>query len=328
MEISLKEFKERFYNDLIDIHWRHWSALGVSTHVRPERHWIIDLEPLLISSLAIGLNDNRLLSSSLEWLIKNGAWLNLSRLRRILRVFMEPFPGQEEPIITPEMFKLLIDTYNKNARNKIMYKKAESYKAEDNKVQKYKTIFSNFRVRNVVTKPKLRGPSLLQILLRGFFGVDAHVEILIYLLVSDGGNSNSIARETFYDQKNIYRILERWANAQMVTKVSGNKTALYSLNRKKGLIEAIGLKELPKYLNWTCTFLFLNRLGIALSTIPWAEDEYLLSSVFRDLSNEAKSIGKVLNVKVPEPGLYSGKKYFTPFGLGILNILKQLKRSS
>ncbi len=84
MEASLREFKGKFYNALLDIHWKHWTALGVASHVKPEKTWIIDLEPLIVSTLAIGLQDKRLLSSSTEWLIKNGEWINLSRLKRIL----------------------------------------------------------------------------------------------------------------------------------------------------------------------------------------------------------------------------------------------------
>jgi len=328
MELSLKEFKERFYNDLIDIHWRHWSALGVATHVKPERHWIIDLEPLIVSTLAIGLYDKRLLSSSEEWLIKNGEWMNLSRLKRIMNFFMEPFQGMKAHLITPEIFGLLVDTYNKNARNKITFKKVEPYGTEDNKIKEYKSIFNNFRVRGVVTEPKLRDSSLLQILLRGFFGVDAHVETLIYLLVNDSGNSNFIAKEIFYNQKNVYNILERWTDVRVVTKISGNKAASYSLNRKKELIAAVGLKGMPSYLNWTRTFILLDRVAVALSTSPWSEDEYLLSSLFREFSREAKSIGRVLNVKVPEPASYLGKQYFGPFALGTLKILKQLRRST
>ncbi len=328
LELSLKEFKERFYNDLIEIHWRHWSALGVSTHVKPERKWIIDLEPLIVSTLAIGLTDKRLLSSSLEWLIKNGEWMNLSRLKRIMNFFTEPFPGMKEPLITPEIFGLLVDTYNKNARNKINFKKVEPYGTEDNKIKEYKSIFNNFRIRDVVTEPKLRDPSLLQILLRGFFGIDAHVETLIYLLVNDGGNSNFIAREIFYNQRNVYSILERWKEVQIVIKISGTKAASYYLIRKKELLSAVGLKGMPSYLNWTRTLIFLDRLRMALSTSPWSEDEYLLSSLFRDFSGEAKSIGRVLDIKVPDPVSYLGKKYFGPFALGVLNILKQLRRSS
>lgn len=327
MELSLKEFKERFYNDLIEIHWKHWTTLGVASHVKPEKYWIIDLEPLIISTLAIGLSDKRLLSSSLEWLIKNGEWMNLSRLKRIMNFFTEPFPGMKEPLISPEIFGLLVDTYNKNARNKITYKKVEPYGTEDNKIKEYKSIFNNFRVRNVVTEPKPRNPSLLQILLRGFFGIDAHVETLIYLLVNDGSNSNFIAKEIFYNQRNVYSILERWKEVQIVTKISGTKAASYYLIRKKELLSAVGLKGMPSYLNWTRTFVVLDRIAMALSTPPWSEDEYLFSSLFRDFSKEVKSIGRVLNIKVPEPDAYLGKQYFVPFALGVLKILKQLRRS-
>jgi hypothetical protein len=324
MELSLKEFKERFNNDVIEIHWRHWSTLGIASHIKPERRWIIDLEPLIVSTLAIGLHDKRLLSSSLEWLIKNGAWMNLSRLKRITNFFTEPFPGMKGPLVTPEIFELLIDTYNRNARNKIAYKKVEPYGTGDNKSKEYKTIFNGFRIRGIVTEPKLRGPSLLQILLRGFFGVDAHVETLIYLLTNDSGNSNFIAKEIFYNQRNVYSILERWNEVQIVIKISGTKAASYYLIRKKELLSAIGVKGLPNYLNWAKTFIFLDRLATALSTPPWSEDEYLLSSLFRDFSGEAKSIGRVLSIKVPEPGSYSGKLYFGPFALAVLKMIKQL----
>ena len=67
MEASLREFKEKFYNALLDIHWKQWAALGVTSHVKAEGKWIIDLEPLTVSTLTIGLHDKRLLSSSTEW---------------------------------------------------------------------------------------------------------------------------------------------------------------------------------------------------------------------------------------------------------------------
>src|SRR4030066_590231 len=97
MEASLREFKEKFYKVLLDIHWKHWTALGVASHVKPEKTRIIDLEPLIISTLTIGLKDKRLLSSSIEWLIKNGEWINLSRLKRIVKVFSERLPELKAP---------------------------------------------------------------------------------------------------------------------------------------------------------------------------------------------------------------------------------------
>ena len=95
---------------------------------------------------------------------------------------------------------------------------------------------------------------------------------------------------------------------------------------EKELLYAIGLKEMPNYLNWTRTFLLLDRLAKALSSLPWSDDEYLLSSLFRDSFNEAKSIGKSLHINTPEPAHYPGKQFFSPFALGVLNILKRLAR--
>ncbi|OGP93653.1 MAG: hypothetical protein A2156_15910 [Deltaproteobacteria bacterium RBG_16_48_10] len=90
------------------------------------------------------------------------------------------------------------------------------------------------------------------------------------------------------------------------------------------MLHAIGLKEIPKYINWTESFLLLDRLAKALSIPPWSDDEYLLSSLYRDLFNEIKLIGKSLNINIPEPVHYPGKEYFSSFTLGVLKILKGL----
>jgi hypothetical protein len=326
MELSLKEFKEKFFNALLDNHWKHWTALGVASHVKSERMWIIDLEPLIVSTLTIGLQDKRLLSSSIEWLIKNGEWINLSRLKRIVKVFSERFPGLTEPPFSPGILELFVEAYNKTAPNKLAFGKFDSCGSEENVINEYKNFFNAFRIRNVTTEPKLHHSSLMQLLLRSILGVDARTEILIYLLVKGSGNSNSIAKEIFYNQRNVYTVLERWSRAQMVIKVFEQKIPRYSINRKKELVQAIGLKEIPKYLNWTKTLFFLDRLAKALSISPWCDDEYLLSSLFRDLFIEGKSIGKSLNINIAEPFHYLGKKYFSPFALGVLNILKKLTK--
>jgi hypothetical protein len=326
MEIPLKEFKERFFDTLIEIHWRQWTALGVASHVAPEKTWTVDLEPLIISTLIIGLHDKRLLSSSIEWLTKNGEWINLSRLKRIVKVFSERMPELKAPTLYPEILELFIDTYNRSARYKIKYPRMDSYNAKDNVMNEYKAFFSRFKVRNVTTAPKLQLPSMIQLLLRSIFGVDARTEILIYLLTHEGGNSNSIAKEIFYNQKNIYTILERWSHAQMVTRMSDQKILGYSLNRKKELLLAIGLKEMPNYLNWTKTFLLLDRLAKAISIPPWSDDEYLLSSLFRDSFNEGKSIGRLLHINIPDPTHHPGKQFFSPFALGVLGVLTKLKK--
>jgi hypothetical protein len=326
MELSLKEFKEKFYDDLIEIHWRQWTALGVASHVKPEKKWIIDLEPLILSTLAIGLRDKRLLSCSVEWLIKNGEWMNLSRLKRNFTIFTEHVPGLKGPSLTPKIFELFVSIYEKASHKKIVLGRYDSYGSEEDVIKEYEKFFDAFKIRNVTTEPKLQQPPLIQLFLRSLFGVDARTEILIYLFANASGNSNSIAKEVYYSQRNVYSILEKWSRAQMVTKISEQIIPRYSINRKKELLYALGLKKIPNYLNWTRTFLLLDRLAKALSIPPWSEDEYLLSSLFRDLFKESKLIGKSFNLDIPEPVPYPGKGYFSPYASGILRLLKRLSR--
>jgi len=324
MELSLKEFREKFYDGLIEIHWKQWTTLGVASHVKPEKKWMIDLEPLILSTLAIGLHDKRLLSSSVEWIIKNGEWVNLSRLKRNLRNFTEQVPGLKVPSLTYEIFELFASVYEKTTHKKMKLGKYESYGSAENVIGEYESFFRTFKIRSVTMEPKLQQPPLIQLLLRSIFGVDARTEILIYLLANASGNSNSIAREICYSQRNVYSILEKWSRGQIVTKISEQKMPRYSINRKRELLHALGLKEIPNYLNWTRTFLFLNQLARSLSILPWSEDEYLLSSLFRDLSKESKFIAKSVNLNIPEPVQYPGKRYFSPYASGILRLLKRL----
>ena len=281
---------------------------------------------LLISTFVLGLEDKRLFTSSFEWLVQNGEWLNLSRLKRIVELFIKPFPGSEVPLVNPEAFNAFLEKYNKLTRGRITFQPFDSWITEENLIKEYKKIFNNFKLRDVVIKPRIQHRSLLQLLLRSVFGVNAHVEILIYLLAHESGNSNSIAKEVFYNQKNVHTILARWTQAQIVIKISEKKAAYYFLRRRKEFLGGLGLKEVADYLNWTRTFLLLGRLAKALSSPGLSQDEYLLSSLFRDYLNEAKSLGLSLKIAIPDPDLYPGKRYFAPFATALLSILRELKK--
>ena len=104
MGLSLAEFKTRFTQGFLEVQWKHWSALGVASHVEPEERWLIDIEALTVSTLIAGFQDTRLLNASIEWLIKNMDWLNLQRLKRIARTFTEPLPKLSSRIDSLDVF--------------------------------------------------------------------------------------------------------------------------------------------------------------------------------------------------------------------------------
>jgi len=324
----LKEFKNKFIENLIEIHWKHWTALGVASHVNPERHWIIDLEALIISTLVVGLHDKRLLSASHEWLIKNGKWINLFRLKRIAKIFMATSIGPNDHLISQEELYITSTALQKFGSKKIFFKSlahTDHDQLAANMVKENNAVLKSSKTRGVVTEVKIIQPALLQIMLRGLFGIDARVEVLIYLLFHEAGNSNSVAKDIFYDQKNIYRILETWAKTGIVNIIKGGRASTYSLRNKEVWYSVIGIKEKPLFLNWIRTFLVLDKLLKALSTSPLSDDQYLLSSFFRDLLNDFKTIAKPLNVQFPDPLLYPGPEYFDPFSSTMLNVLNDLK---
>ncbi|MBW2040035.1 MAG: hypothetical protein JRI46_10680 [Deltaproteobacteria bacterium] len=328
MEISLKEFKERFADGFLEVHWRQWSALGVASHVRPEEKRLIDLEALALSTLTLGLEDTRLLNAAVEWLIKYGEWLNLPRLKRIAKIFMRPLPEEKTQVrslIEPPVFELLGNTLQRFDQKRWTAEKSGDQELREASAREYETFFSNFQMRGIVTEPVLQRPSLLQLRLRGIFGIDARAEVLIYLMSHEGGNSNAIAKEVFYVQKNVYRILEKWHKAGFLTKVKGPKAGAFIFERKNEWLNALGLRAIPTYLNWVQIFLFFNQIVKVLSVPPWSEDEYVLSSLFRDALNDVKRLGGYLDISVPEPDQFPGASYFSPFALKILEMVERLK---
>lgn len=314
--ISPTEFRENLKEKLLELHWRQWSTLGVFSHIE-ETENIIDLEALIISSLLIGDYDKRLLSSSLEWIKKNGEWVGVSRIKQIGRFFSRV----DKQLKRSFVHKVLIEYISGILKDGCVSKDLERLN-EENISGDYKNVLLSLENRDVTVEPLIQKYPLLQLYFRGIFGVNARTEIFLYLLLEGKGNSNRIAREIYYDQKNVYRILKRWAMAGFLGEETRKKETIYFL--KSGRELAGDIKPRGNYINWCRVFYFFSRLLIAAGTEPWAGDTYLLSSLFRDVSEEAGVIGRYFNVPLPEDNLYKGEEFFSPFASALLEILERI----
>ena len=329
MQISLKEFKERFSEGFLEIHWRQWSALGVASNIRPEGKYIIDLEPLVSSTLCVAPKDTRLFRAAIEWLTQHGEWLNSQRLKAVAKAFVSHVTELRPPLeslIEPAVFRKLGSILPRLDSRWWSNGRLAQEKTGEKLPPEYEAILTDFQARGVTTKPVIQNPPLLQLRLRAVFGVDARVEIFLYFLGHNQGNSNSIAKEIYYDQKNIYRTLEKWHKAGILAKTREGKAGVFTFESKGKWLHALGLEKVPSYVNWTQIFIFLNWILKALFVPPWCEDEYMLSSFFRDMLNDAKRVGKYLGISVPEADQYPGTSYFSPFALKVLEIIECLKK--
>jgi hypothetical protein len=323
---SPEEFKENLLDGLLSIYWKQWTTLGLSSRMEEESTWIIDLEVLIISTLFIGRFDKRLISGSIEWILQNEEWVNTSRLKRIGQFFSEKDKQLQDGLLPEQlihvMSKLFSDSRDSKANNEQTIFNEELLKYLPSE---YREVLRGISLRGVITEPLLSKPCLLQMNLRGIFGINARAEILIYLLLSEEGNSNQIANEIHFDQKIVYRILEKWVDAGFAGKEETGRESIYFLQRKKGIMELLFPEKIPSYINWYEIFFFFSKLYKALNNSKYSNDKYMLSSLFRNMQDKAKSIGRIFNVTFPEDKLYEGTSFFKPFTSRMIDIIDRIK---
>ncbi len=291
----LKEFKEKFTEDFLSLHWRQWSALGFFTHEKTEEKWVIDPEALIISTLSLR-GEKRLLEGCKQWCEKNRAWISTSRLRRIAREFSKPQPRVKRTPLSQNL-RILQD-----------FLKGKGKKPE----------------KEVISQPSLNSPSLLLLKLRAMFGPEARSGIFLCFLLGMRGNSYEIAEMVHYDQKRVYQVLKAWEKAGLLESSQGGREKKYWLSHGEIWKEILGLKALPPFLNWPRIFLLLHRINLALREEIW-QNPYLLSSLFKDIYSDVRGAFQPLGMRFPKPEDFPGEEYFLPFSQALLDALTRLK---
>ncbi len=291
MKNSLENFRHSLRESFLELLWRQWRPLGVASH-GPESARPIDLEALALATAMAAGQDSRLWDSALQWLSRNREWLNWARLKRMAVPFTRPDEWLKQPLIPDDRWRQVVAMLDPMVGKRLP---AENVRKAD----------------RVLTPPRLRKPSLLQLLLRGIFGVNARAELILFLLASGKGNSNQIARESHYDQKNIYVILERWAQAGFVDKEKRGRQNVYSL--KQGFAFLLPAETGLKFWSWEPLFLTFGRLFIAVHAEPWKTDSYLLSSLFRGLHGDISPLARMAGIALPSLRFTRGRSFSPPW---------------
>lgn len=312
----LTGFKETLKEKLLELHWQQWCTLGVSSYVKETKN-IIDLESLIISSLLMGNYDKRLLSACLEWIKNNKEWVSVSRIKQIGKYFSQVDPGLKKSLVPKALIECIPLLLTVGIPEKEFKKLDDQHIPED-----YKNILLTLEDRGVTAAPVVQKYPLLQLYFRGIFGINARTEIFLFLTFEEKGNSNQIAREIYYDQKIVYRILKKWTASGFTSEEPREKETLYFLKTGRELAKNIKIRG--RYVNWCRIFYFLSRLLTFASTEPWVNDAYLLSSLFRDVSGEVAIMGRYFNILLPENNLFKGENLFSPFAAALFKILDKM----
>lgn len=248
--MSLKDYRNRLRNSLLDLAWGEWTALGVAGHSKATSAYVIDVEALILFTVFIGRYDERLFDSMQDWLQGNGRFVNTQRLGALAK--RNGFPYQKE---------LAYVAANLNSfENKSKWKRiADSIKISDGEKAEplFKDIPLTTRQKNdpIALKYGLKrnryeaagkiagytdGTASLMLKLRGLFGVNSRVEAMLLLLSEHCCKNQEIASRSGYSWRSVQDILFEMKFGGIVQTTVSKKFRVYSLQNKEHWLEVLG----------------------------------------------------------------------------------------
>ena len=242
MDTSFLEFRAYILDRLLDLLWRQWSALGVPGRTTTEERRVVDPESLLLLSMTIGRYDARLFDEILDWLVVNGAFLNVQRLRNLMKRF-----GFESQAQLSSVSELLMKKSNDplkwkrlaaprsppNPEPLFFLKNGKPIPTPDEKAPEfsaYGLLRGPIKLKGHAQPFPTKGMPSLLLRLRALLGVNARCELFCLLAKAEEIHPSDVARQTGYSPRTVQNTLAEMARSGVVQMRSGNRDKWYALN--------------------------------------------------------------------------------------------------
>ncbi len=261
MKTPLQQFRDDYLETLLRFVWREWTALGVAGQERGALSHVADPEALLLFTCSLGRYDQRLFDEVMDWLVKNGRFLNVQRLRNVMR--REVFGGSEVLSAiadwlaqreNPMKWKLLARMDEPKGEHESLF-----YLPDGRPLPHITEHDATFRehgfIRNPVANRGYAQPfpgdaascRLLQ--MRALFGVNARCDVLMYLALNATGHPREVARELYYSQKTIHDVMTDMACSGLVQSSRGARERTFRIVADSLSFLTCGL-DTPSWTNW------------------------------------------------------------------------------
>lgn len=255
----------------LDMTWSLWAELGVSGWARHHHDVVIDLEPLIIATSSLGHLDARLLDESLDWCVTNTRFISAVRLRNLLPSFDQT---------TRKAFGRFSATVRKN--------RPASWPGDGQPLRFSAT------GRSSIPETGLR-PALLQLRLRGIFGVSARAEIIRRMMPEPDRPFGiaELAMFTAYGKDNIADALDMMSVAGLIARnvmTTAGNVGVFTLPAAGRVNQLVGgILPPDRHPYWAARFrVLLQLVDFAVSASPdrvvrAAEIERRLAQIHCDL---------------------------------------------
>src|SRR4030042_2415456 len=303
--MSQRDFRQLFLDNILTFLWRQWSALGVLGESRAEDPWVIDPEPILLFTLEIGRYEPRLFDEVLDWLVVNGRWIDLQRLRGILKgkdevltkltgavaIFLTEKSDERKwqniaRFCKPEMWK-----YSDGAESLFLSKDGNRHPPSPEPDLSFLSCGFNRpkgENRRFTRGVPITSQRTIRFLLRALFGVGSRAECLAYLLTNEGGHPAEVARAIGLSVRGTQDTLIDLSRSGLVlTRTRGKRKIEYWLSHERWweFLSRGSITEFKKpiWLDWISLFSALSNVWNALNEMrEEGISDYLRSSKLRD----------------------------------------------
>lgn len=337
MNPSLKTFKQEYRELLLNFLWRQWSALGVVGQAAGEDGWIIDPEALLLLTCTMGRYEPRLFDEVLDWLQESGRFINILRLKRILRT--EKFAGERTLAAIAAYlnkgtealkWKLLAESVQPSPPAEEFFissdgKPLPALGEPEPHFGRYGFKRGPLRLRGYSQKFRPTQPSNLVLQLRALFGINARCEIVVYLLTHEAAHPSQIAREAYYFQRAVQGTLVDMSQSGVVQLRSAGREKHYWLLQKHWAELLNRPEQFPQWITWPPLFSALERIWLKLNDPKLvALDPLLQSSEIRQLMTEVRPSFEQarFDKNLSDDRQYLGEKYLPVFFSDITKLLQ------
>lgn len=342
---SVSIVREEFIETVLQFLWGQWDQLGVYGVIEDNSARLIDPEALLLFTLDIGRYDPRLFDEVLDWLSKNSDWMNVRRIRALLK----EYPDFPKPVLAavcelvqgfgkPGKWRLLTDALdgerNETSKPMFYFKDGRALPIGRKKNElflKYGLSRAVLELRGMSGEVPIREASNLIFKLRSWFGVTSRAEIFAYLLTHDEAYPSQVARDTFNSQKGIQDAMVELGKSGDVQIRNVGREKRYRLRNRDQWWKLLGYgkKHKPIWICWPYLFNALIRIWRTISEADFENKSVITKSFkLKSLMTDARSYldksGYLFDLT--DARAYPGESYIESFETDIRKLLVWLKR--
>ena len=272
----LNEYKESYFQALMEMLWRHWTQIGIAGHIADNNScYTLDPEALLIFTARFARLDQRLYDLVPEWLKQYGTLINIHRLKSLL---------SKSQWKDTQSLLLILDYASKNGE-----KKWQKLITSQNKPSETTPLFIDKETGEALFIPKddstapafgfLRPPyipnskisislpfgtgsALLR--LRAHYGATARAEIVMSLLSLPACSVQELARSSRFSWGVIQGVVSELICGGIVSCVPGiGSRKAYTLTEPEKIRQLISVERIS-YPDWANVY---DILGSIWSTV-------------------------------------------------------------